>query len=360
MATFAAEQLVPLRAAMDADQRMRPDLVRRLFDLELMGIEVPEPLGGCGSSFFNSILAIEALAKADPAVAVLVDVQNTLVNNCLLAWASPGQKERYLPRLCRDQVGAYALTEPGSGSDAFALATRAVPESGGYRLTGTKLFTTNAEEASVFVLFATVDPGLGHKGITAFILERGMPGFAVGRGGQAGDPGQLHLRAGPGRRGRGPGAGAGPGGQGLPGGHRDPQRRPHRHRRPDDRPGPGRPGPGPGLHPPAPAVRPAHLPLPGGADALRRDGPRIEAARLMTYNAARLKDAGRPFVKEAAMAKYFASQVAEWVASEALELFGGYGFIKDYPAEKFFRDAKIGKIYEGTTFMQLQTIAKLL
>ena len=361
VATFAAEQLVPLRAAMDAEQRMRPDLVRRLFDLELMGIEVPEPLGGCGSSFFNSILAIEALAKADPAVAVLVDVQNTLVNNCLLAWARPEQKQRYLPRLCRDQVGAYALTEPGSGSDAFALATRAVPESGGYRLTGTKLFTTNAEEASVFVLFATVDPGLGHKGITAFILERGMPGFTVGRkedklGIRASStcelvladvavaPEQVLGQVGKGyqvaietlNEGR---IGIAAQMTGLAQGALDQALAYTRQRRQFGQPI---------FRFQAVQMRCAEM------------ASRIEAARLMTYNAARLKDAGHPFVKEAAMAKYFASLVAEWVASEALELFGGYGFIKDYPAEKFFRDAKIGKIYEGTTFMQLQTIAKLL
>ena len=361
VAGFAADRILPLRSAMDEAQQMDPDLVRQLFALDVMGIEVPEAHGGLGSSFFNAILVIEELAKVDPSVAVLVDVQNTLVDNCLLTWASEAQKQRYLPRLCRDQVGAYALSEPGSGSDAFALATRAVPADGGYRLNGSKVFITNAQEADIFVLFATVDPSAGYKGITAFILERGMPGFEVAR-----KENKLGIRAsstcvlslsdvlvGPeqvlGEVGKG-------------------------YKVAIETLNEGRIG-----------IAAQMLGLAEGAlaNALaytreRRQfgqpifsfqavqmrcaemAERVEAARLMTYNAARLKDAGLPFIKEAAMAKHFASHVAEWVASESLELFGGYGFTKDYPAEKYFRDSKIGKIYEGTSFMQLLTIARLL
>jgi alkylation response protein AidB-like acyl-CoA dehydrogenase len=361
VAAFAAEQIVPVRAAMDEAQRMDPALVTRLFGLDLMGIEVPEEYGGCGSSFFNAILVIEELAKVDPAVAVLVDVQNTLVDNCLLTWAAPEQKQRYLPRLCADTVGAYALSEAGSGSDAFALATRAVPEAGCYRLNGSKLFITNAEEAEIFVVFATVDPGSGYKGITAFILERGMPGFAVAKkenklGIRASSTCELSMAdvlVGPeqvlGEVGKGYKVaietlnegriGIAAQMVGLAEGALAQALAYTRERRQFGQP----------IYSfQAVQMRCAEM------------AARVEAARLMTYNAARLKDAGKPFIKEAAMAKYFASQVAEWVSSEALELFGGYGFTKDYPAEKYFRDSKIGKIYEGTTFMQLQTIAKLL
>jgi alkylation response protein AidB-like acyl-CoA dehydrogenase len=361
VADFAARRILPQRAAMDEAQQMAPELIQELFGLDIMGMEVPEPYGGTGSSFFSAILVIEELARVDPSVAVLVDVQNTLVNNCLLNWASEPQKQRYLPRLCRDQVGAYALSEPASGSDAFALATRARPEAGGFRLNGSKLFITNAQEAEIFVLFATVDPGAGYKGITAFILERGMPGFAVSRkenklGIRASSTCELSLAdvlVGPeqvlGEVGKG-------------------------YKVAIETLNEGRIG-----------IAAQMLGLAEGALAhalaytreRRQFGQpifdfqavrmrcaemaeRVEAARLMTYNAARLKDAGVPFIKEAAMAKHFASHVAEWVASESLELFGGYGFTKDYPAEKYFRDSKIGKIYEGTSFMQLQTIAKLL
>jgi len=361
VADFAARRILPQRAAMDEAQEMAPDLVKELFGLDIMGMEVPEPYGGTGSSFFSAILVIEELARVDPSVAVLVDVQNTLVNNCLLRWASEPQKQRYLPRLCRDQVGAYALSEPGSGSDAFALATRAQPVAGGYRLNGSKLFITNAQEADIFVLFATVDPGAGYKGITAFILERGMPGFAVSRkenklGIRASSTCELALAdvlVGPeqvlGEVGKGYKVAIETLNEGRIGiaaqmlglaegalGHALAYTR--------ERKQFGKPV----FDFQAVRMRCAEM------------AERVEAARLMTYNAARLKDAGAPFVKEAAMAKYFASMVAEWVASEALELFGGYGFTMDYPAEKYFRDSKIGKIYEGTTFMQLQTIAKLL
>jgi len=361
VADFAAREIEPLRAAMDEDQEMRPELVRQLFALGLMGIEVEEALGGAGSSFFTSILVIEELSKVDPAVAVLVDVQNTLVDNCLTRWASPEQKQRYLPRLCRDQVGAYALSEAGSGSDAFAMATRAHAEPGGFRLGGSKLFITNAQEADLFIVFANADPSAAYKGITAFIVERGMPGFTVARkenklGIRASSTCELVLedvRVGPeqvlGEIGKGykvaietlnegrigiaaqmAGLAAGALGQALAYSR---QRRQF-----------GQPI----FRFQAVQMRLAEMAI------------RVEAARLMTYNAARLKDAGQSFAKEAAMAKHFASAAAEWVASEALELFGGYGFTKDYPAEKYFRDAKIGKIYEGTSFMQLQTIARLL
>ena len=358
---FADEQILPLRAAMDEAQRMDPHLIRQMFGLDIMGIEVPDGYGGLGSSFFSAILVIEELARVDPSVAVLVDVQNTLVNNCLLTWASEAQKQRYLPRLCRDQVGAYALSEPGSGSDAFALATRAEPHDGGYRLNGSKIFITNAEEADIFVLFATVDPAAGYKGITAFILERGMPGFEVARkenklGIRASSTCMLSLadvQVGPeqvlGQVGKG-------------------------YKVAIETLNEGRIGIAAqmvGLAEGALANALAYArqrrqfgqPIFGFQAVQMRCAEmaeRVEAARLMTYNAARLKDAGAPFIKEAAMAKHFASQVAEWVASESLELFGGYGFTKDYPAEKYFRDSKIGKIYEGTSFMQLQTIARLL
>jgi alkylation response protein AidB-like acyl-CoA dehydrogenase len=361
VADFAAREIAPLRAAMDEDQAMRPELVRRLFGLDIMGIEVPESHGGAGSSFFNAILVIEELSRVDPSVGVLVDVQNTLVDNCLLNWASAEQKQKYLPRLCRDQVGAYALSEPGSGSDAFALATRAAPRGDGYRLNGSKIFITNAQEADIFVVFATVDPQAGYKGITAFILERNMPGFTVSRkenklGIRASSTCELSLAD----VDVGPGQVLGQVGKGY--------------KVAIDTLNEGRIG-----------IAAQMTGLAAGAlqhalayarerrqfgqaifgfqavqMRLAEMASRVEAARLMTYNAARLKDAKAPFVKEAAMAKYFTSQVAEWVASEALEIFGGYGFTKDYPAEKYFRDSKIGKIYEGTTFMQLQTIAKLL
>jgi len=361
VADFAAREIEPLRAAMDEAQEMAPELVRQLFALDLMGIEVPEAYGGAGSTFFNAILVIEELAKVDPAVSVLVDVQNTLVANCLLNWSSEAQKARYLPRLCRDQVGAYALSEPGSGSDAFALATRALPRDGGYRLNGSKLFITNAQEADIFVVFATVDPSAGYKGITAFIVERGMPGFRVAKkenklGIRASSTCELSLadvEVGPeqvlGQVGKGYKVaietlnegriGIAAQMAGLAAGALKHALAYSRERRQFGQP---------------------IFSFQAVQMRLAEMASRVEAARLMTYNAARLKDAGAPFVKEAAMAKYYASQVAEWVASEGLELFGGYGFSKDYPAEKYFRDSKIGKIYEGTTFMQLQTIAKLL
>ena len=361
VADFAKNEIAPVAAAMDEAQQMRPDLVKKLFDLGIMGIEVPEAYGGAGSTFFNAILVIEELSKVDPSVGVLVDVQNTLVNNCINCWASEEQKQRYLPQLATSKVGAYALSEAGSGSDAFALATRAMPEGGGYRLNGSKLFITSAQEAELFVVFATVNPSAGYKGITAFLVERGMPGFTIGKkenklGIRASSTCELSLadvEVGPGQVLGAVGKGykvaietlnegrIGIAAQmlGLAEGSLAHALAYAQHRRQFGKPIFG-----------FQAVQ----------MRLAECASKVEAARLLTYNAARLKDAGQPFIKEAAMAKYFTSQVAEYVASEGLEIFGGYGFTKDYPAEKYFRDSKIGKIYEGTTFMQLQTIAKLL
>jgi alkylation response protein AidB-like acyl-CoA dehydrogenase len=361
VADFAKNEIEPIRAAMDEAQKMDPALVKKLFDLGIMGIEVPEAFGGAGSTFFNAVIVIEALSKVDPSVGVLVDVHNTLVNNCILRWGNPAQRERYFAKLTQGHVGAYALSEANAGSDAFALQTRAVPVDGGYRLNGSKLFITNAEEAHLFVVFANVDPSKGYKGITAFIVERGTPGFQVGK-----KENKLGIRA----------------SSTCELSFSDVQVR-------DDQVL-GEVGKGykvaiETLNEGRIGIAAQMLGLAEGAlehalaytrtrtqfgkpiftfqavqGRLAEMASKVEAARLMTYNAARLKDAGLPFIKEAAMAKYFTSQVAEWVASESLELFGGYGFTKDYPAEKYFRDSKIGKIYEGTTFMQLQTIAKLL
>ena len=361
VADFAKNEIEPLRAAMDEAQKMDPAIIKKLFELGLMGIETPEAYGGAGSTFFNAVLVIEELAKVDPSVSVLVDVHNTLVNNSIVRWGNKEQHKQYLPQLASGKVGAYALSEACSGSDAFALQTRAVAQDGGYLLNGSKIFITSAIEAELFVVFATVDPTKGYKGITAFIVDRDTPGFVVAKkenklGIRASSTCELGLvdvfvRADQvlGKVGTG-------------------------YKVAIETLNEGRIG-----------IAAQMLGLAEGAFAnalaytrtrmqfgkpifsfqavqmrLAEMASRLEAARLMVYNAARLKDAGQPFIKEAAMAKYFTSQVAEWVASESLELFGGYGFTKDYPAEKYFRDSKIGKIYEGTTFMQLQTIAKLL
>jgi short-chain 2-methylacyl-CoA dehydrogenase len=361
IADFAKNEIEPLRSAMDESQEMDPGLVKKFFELEIMGIEVPEQYGGIGSSFFNAALVIEELAKVDPSVATMVDVQNTLVNNCILRWATEAQKTKYLPQLCKTKIGAYALSEAGSGSDAFALKCKAVPDGDGFVLNGAKLWITNAQQAEIFLVFATVNPEAGYKGITAFIIERDMPGFSVSKkenklGIRASSTCELVL-------------------EGVKVGKEQVL---------------GEVGKGykvaiETLNEGRIGIASQMVGLAEGALAhalaytkerqqfgqpifnfeaiqirLAEMASRTEAARLMTYNAARLKDAGKPFVKEAAMAKYYASQVAEWVASESLELFGGYGFTKDYPAEKYFRDSKIGKIYEGTSFMQLLTIAKLM
>lgn len=360
--SFARERIGPKVAEMDRTATMDPGLLPGLFELGLMGIEVPAERGGAGSSFFNAILAVEALATVDASVSVLVDVQNTLVNNALVRWGSPAQQERYLPKLASEWVGSYALSEASSGSDAFALKTRAEPVAGGgFRLSGRKLWITNAAESRLFVVFANADPSRGYKGITAFLVERDTPGFSIGKkedklGIRAsstcelvfddcvvgadqvlGEPGRGYKiaietlnegRIGIGAQMLGIAQGAFEHALGY-------------------------------LHERQQFGR-AIADFQGVQFQYARCAMDIEAARLLVYNAARLKDAGKPFVKEAAMAKLMASEVAERVTSLAIEFLGGVGFIKEYPVEKFFRDAKIGKIYEGTSNMQLATIAKIL
>jgi alkylation response protein AidB-like acyl-CoA dehydrogenase len=358
---FARERLAPHTRAMDEAAVFRKDLLQEFFGLGLMAVEVPEEFGGQGGTFFQSILAIEELARVDPSAAVIVDVQNTLFHNAILRWANAEQKRRWLPRATKDTVASYALSEAGSGSDAFALAARAVKDddSDGYRLTGRKLWITNAAEAGFFLLFATVDPALGYKGITAFLVERDFPGFQVGKkedklGIRASSTCELILdnclvpaanvvgEIGKGYKvaietlneGR---IGIGAQMLGLAQGALD--------------------------HALAYAQQRKQFgsliaEFQGVQFELAEMAVDVEATRLMVYNAARLHDAGRPFLTEAAMCKYFASQVAERVASRAVEVLGGVGFTKDYPVEKLYRDAKIGRIYEGTSNMQKATIAK--
>lgn len=358
---YAKKRVAPLAASMDEKGAVEPELLPPLFELGLMGVEVPEEYGGANSSFFNAILAVEALAVVDPSISVLVDVQNTLVANALLRWASEDQKKKYLPKMCSEWVGSYALSEAGSGSDAFALATRAVKKDGRWVLNGRKLWITNANESSLFLVFANVDPSKGYKGITAFIVERSFPGFSVGKkenklGIRASSTCELVLEdcevpeenvvgeVGKGYKiaietlneGR---IGIGAQMIGLAQGAFD-----HAMRYMGDRKQFGQ----------------SIASFQGMQFQYARTAVEIEAARLMVYNAARLKDAGLPFVKEAAMAKLFSSEVAERAASQCVEFFGGVGFTKEYPAEKYYRDAKIGKIYEGTSNMQLSTIAKIL
>ncbi len=358
---FARERIAPLVAEMDRAGALDPALVPALFELGVMGVELPEEHGGGGASFFNSILAVEAVAKVDPSVAVLVDVQNTLVNNALLRWGSDEQKRRYLPKLASEWVGSYALSEAGSGSDAFALKTRAERRGSRYVLSGRKLWITNAAEASLYSVFANLDPSQGYKGITAFLIERGFPGFAIGKkedklGIRASSTCELMLdecevpeenvlgELGKGYKiailtlneGR---IGIGAQMLGLAQGALDHALAYMRQRVQFGKP---------------------IAEFQGMQFQYARVAMEIEAARLLVYNAARLKDAGLDFVKEAAMAKLMASEVAERAASQAIEFMGGVGFTRDFPVEKLYRDAKIGKIYEGTSNMQLQTIAKLL
>jgi alkylation response protein AidB-like acyl-CoA dehydrogenase len=358
---FARKRVAPRAAAMDEEGALDHDLLPSLFELGLMGIEIPEAYGGSGAGFFSAILAIEALAVVDPSVSVLVDVQNTLVANAFLRWGTEAQKERYLPRLARDWIGSYALSEAGSGSDAFALAARAERRGDRWILNGRKLWITNANESSVFLVFANVDPTKGYKGITAFVVERSFPGFSVGKkenklGIRASSTCELVLEdcevpegnvigeVGKGYKiaietlneGR---IGIGAQMLGLAAGAFD-----HAMRYMGERKQFGQ----------------SIASFQGVQFQYARVAMEIEAARLLVYNAARLKDAGQPFVKEAAMAKLFASEVAERTASLCIEFMGGVGFTKDYPVEKLYRDAKIGKIYEGTSNMQLSTIAKLL
>jgi butyryl-CoA dehydrogenase/short/branched chain acyl-CoA dehydrogenase len=358
---FATDEIAPLAREMDESQHMAPNLIRKLFELGLMGIEVPEQYGGSAGTFFEAILAVEEISSVDPAVGVLVDVQNTLCINALIRWASDEQKQQYLPRLATDTIGAYALSEAASGSDAFALQTRATQRGTDFVLNGQKLWITNAKEAGLFIVFATLDPSLGYKGITAFLVEKDTPGFTLGRkedklGIRASSTCELIFRD-----------CVLPASQLL-----------------------GEPGKGykiaiETLNEGRIGIAAQMLGLAQGAwnHAARWAKQRkqfgkplaefqamqfqlaematgIEAARLLVYNAARLKDSGADFLKEAAMAKLFASEIAEKVASLAVEIYGGSGFVKDYPVEKLYRDAKIGKIYEGTSFMQLATIAKLV
>ena len=358
---FAEEAIRPKVREMDEHGVFDHSLLSQLFQLGLMGIEVPEQYGGAGGRFFDAILAVEEVSRVDASAGVIVDVQNTLVNNALLHWTTDEQKKRYLPRMASETVGAYALSEAGSGSDAFALQTRAQLKGSEYVLNGRKLWITNGKAAGIFILFATLEPAAGYKGITAFIVEKDFPGFSVGKkedklGIRASSTCELVLEdcrvpkenvlgeAGKGYKiaietlneGR---IGIGAQMLGLARGAWESAARYAQERKQFGKP---------------------ISDFQGVQFQLAQMATEIEAVRMMVYNAARMKDAGMNFVKEAAMTKLFASQVAERVASQSLEIFGGVGFTKDYPAEKYFRDSKIGKIYEGTSNMQLQTIAKLV
>jgi short-chain 2-methylacyl-CoA dehydrogenase len=358
---FARERIAPHVREMDEAGVFRKDLLQEFFKLGLMAIDVPEQYGGSDGYFFESILAIEELARVDPSAAVIVDVQNTLFNNAINRWANEEQKKKYFPKLATDTVASYALSEAGSGSDAFALATRAVDSGDHFRITGRKLWITNANEAGLFLLFANANPDAGYKGITAFLVERDFPGFKVGKkedklGIRASSTCELILddcrvpkanvigEIGKGYKiaietlneGR---IGIGAQMVGLAQGALD--------------------------HSLAYAQQRKQFgkliaEFQGVQFDLAEMAVEVEAARLMVYNAARLRDAGMPFVTEAAMCKYFSSQVAERAASKAVEVLGGVGFTKDYPVEKLYRDAKIGRIYEGTSNMQRVTIAKQL
>jgi alkylation response protein AidB-like acyl-CoA dehydrogenase len=357
---FAVEQIGPLVRGMDEAQQMDAALIKKLFGLGLMGIEVPEQYGGAAGTFFEAILAVEEISAVDPSVGVLVDVQNTLCINALVRWATNEQKTKYLTQLASDTIGAYALSETSSGSDAFALQTRATKLGDDYVLNGQKLWITNAKEADVFIVFATLDPAAGYKGITAFLVEKGTPGFTLGKkedklGIRASSTCELIFRdcvipasqvlGEPGKgykiaietlnEGR---IGIGAQMLGLAQGAWG-----HAAKWAKERKQFGKP----------------IIEFQAMQFQLAEMATDIEAARLLVYNAARLKDAKLDFLKEAAMCKYFASQIAERVASLAVEVYGGSGFVKDYPVEKLYRDSKIGKIYEGTSFMQLATIAKL-
>jgi alkylation response protein AidB-like acyl-CoA dehydrogenase len=363
---FARSEITPLIREMDEQQSFNPKLLNQLHAMGLMGIQVPEAYGGAAGTLFESVLAIEEISAVDPAVGVLVDVQNTLIISALMHWATDAQKQTWLPRLAQTITGAYALSESGSGSDAFALQCRATLQpNGDYLLNGSKLWITNALEASLFLVFATIDPALGYKGITCFLVEKSAEkpteGFTVGHkedklGIRAsstcellfdncrvpsasilGEPGKGYKiaietlnegRIGIGAQLVGLAAGA------------------FRHaaRYANERKQFGK----------------ALTEFQAMQFQLARMAMEVEAARLLVYNAARLKDSGADYLKEAAMAKLFASEVAERTASLAVEIFGGAGFVKDHPVEKLYRDAKIGKIYEGTSFMQLATIAKLV
>jgi short-chain 2-methylacyl-CoA dehydrogenase len=358
---FAREEIRPFVREMDEAGVFRKDLIRQFFEVGLMGIEIPEEYGGQGGTFFQAILAVEELSAVDPSAGVIVDVQNTICNNALLRWASPEQQRRFLPRLAADTVASYCLSEAGSGSDAFAMATRAVDHGDHFLISGRKLWITNAAEAGFYLLFANANPDAGYKGITAFLIERDFPGFAVGKkedklGLRASSTCELIL---------------------------DNCRVPRENVI-------GQVGMGykiaiETLNEGRIAIGAQMIGLARGAlehavayakerkqfgksigefqavqFELAKMAVDVETARLLVYNGARLRDAGMPFLTEAAMAKYYSSQIAEEVASKAIEVHGGVGITKDYPVEKLYRDVKIGRIYEGTSNMQLATIAKKL
>ncbi len=358
---FAREQIAPHVREMDEAAVFRKDILKQLFDLGLMGISIPEQYGGQGGTFFQSILAIEELAAVDPSAAVIVDVQNTLFSNAILLWGTEDQKQRYLPRIATEMPGSYALSEAGSGSDAFAMQTRARQTENGWVLNGRKLWITNGAESGLFLVFANVNPEAGYKGITCFMVEREFAGFQVGKkedklGIRASSTCELILddcfvpaanvlgEVGKGYKiaietlneGR---IGIGAQMLGLARGALDHALAYARERKQFGK---------------------AIAEFQGVQFELAEMATQVEATRLLVYNAARLRESGQPFLTEAAMAKYFSSQVAEDVASKAVEIFGGVGFTKDYPVEKLYRDAKIGRIYEGTSNMQKLTIAKQL
>jgi len=358
---FAEGEIRPRSEAMEEHAKLDSALIKQCFDLGLMGIEVPEEFGGSGGTFFNAILAVEEVSRVDASVGVLVDVQNTLVANALLRYGSPEQKKKYVTQLAASKVGAYCLSEASSGSDAFAMATRAREDGDGYIINGRKLWITNGNEAEIFIVFANANPEAGYKGVTAFIIEKGMEGFSVGK-----KENKLGIRASStteiiledvrvprenilGEFGKG-------------------------YKVSIETLNEGRIGIGAQMVGIAQGAMEAALNYSGervqfgkaintfqGVQfQLAEMATELEAARLLVYNAARLKDAGLPFVKEAAIAKLFSSRAAEHITSQAIEVYGGYGYVKDYPVEKFWRDAKIGAIYEGTSNMQLMTIAKLM
>lgn len=357
---FATNEIQPLVHQMDAKAEMNSELIKKLFAMGLMGIETPEKYGGSGATFAMACLAVEELAKVDGSVSVLLDVQNTLVTNAILKWATDSQKEKYLPRLAQEWVGAYALSESSSGSDAFALKLRAEQKADRFVLNGTKLWITNGNEANLFIVFANIDPAKGYKGITAFLVEKSFPGFKVGK-----KEDKLGIRASStcellfencevpaanvlGEIGKGykiaietlneGRIGIGAQMVGIAAGSYEATRKYIRSREQFGK---------------------AIGQFQGVQFQLAEMRTELEASRLMVYNAARLKDAGLDFIQAAAMAKLYSSKAAEKITSMAIDLFGGNGFTKEYPVEKFWRDAKIGQIYEGTSNMQLQTIAKM-
>ena len=358
---FAEERVRPLVRRMDEEAKIPRDLIDACFELGIMGVEVPEDLGGAGATFFMSILVVEELARVDASVAVLVDVQNTLVNNALLRWGNADQRARYFPKLASKWVGAYALSEAGSGSDAFALACRATDRGDHWELTGRKLWITNAAEAELFIILANADPSKGYKGITAFLVEKAFPGFQIGKkedklGIRASSTCELILEGVPvprenvlGEVGKGykiaietlneGRIGIGAQMVGVAQGAFE-----HGIKYAQEREQFGK----------------AIAEFQAVQFLLAELATEIEASRLLTYNAARLRDVGEPFIKESAMAKLFASQAAEHVTSKVIEVYGGYGFTREYPVEKYFRDQKVGQIYEGTSHMQLMVIAKQL